>query len=252
MREFKLAVCDDQKCFIDAIEQYIQMYENEKKVRFTISKYSSGDELLEDISENGLEQDILLLDVDMPGKKGNDVAKEIRKEYPDIVICFVTSYDDYAYQAYESYALGYLLKPIEYVKLRDMLNHCVTMVQYQRNAEEPKKDLIEVKTRNSTVFLDTDQILYVEKRKNQCVFHLEDGELLSYMTLKQVSQLLDAEVFYKVHQGYIVNFQHIKEVKTDSVCLGKNREVPVSRRNQEKLRNLHMDKIRKLCSTAAL
>lgn len=252
MREFKLAICDDQQCFIDDVKQYMKAYESEKKSQFTISEYHSGEELLEEIGGKGLVQDILFLDVDMPGKKGIDVAKEIRERYQNAVICFITSYENYAYQAYETYALGYLLKPVEYVKLRDMLNRCVTMVQYQKNAEEAKKHLIEVKTSNSTVFLDTDEILYVEKRKNQCVFHLEDGELLSYMTLKQVSQLLDGEVFLKVHQGYIVNFRHIKEVKADSVCLGKNREVPVSRRNQETLRNLHIDKIRGLCSAAVL
>ena len=252
MKQFKLAICDDQQCFIDDIEQYMKAYESEKKCKFEISEYYSGEELLEYIHKNGLQHDILFLDVDMPGRLGTDVAKEIRKEYPNAVICFITSYDSYAYQAYEADALGYLLKPVEYVKLRDMLNRCVIMVQYQKNAEEAKKQFIEVKTSNSTVFLDTDEILYVEKRKNQCVFHLEDGELLSYMTLKQVSELLDETVFYKVHQGYIVNFRHIKEVKADSVCLGKNREVPVSRRNQEKLRDLHIDKIRKLCSATAL
>lgn len=252
MREFKLAICDDQQYFIDDIKQYMKAYESEKKSHFTISEYHSGEELLEEISEKGMEQDILFLDVDMPGKLGIDVAKEIRKEYPDTVICFITSYSDYAYQAYDTYALGYLLKPVEYVKLRDMLNRCVTMVQYQKNAEEAKKHFIEVKTRYSTVHLDTDEILYVEKRKNQCVFHLEDGELLSYMTLKEAAQLLDAKAFLKTHQGYIVNFRHIKEVKTGSVCLGKNREVPVSRSNQEKLRDLHMDKIRKLRTASAL
>ena len=88
MREFKLAICDDQQCFIDDVKQYMKAYESEKKSQFTISEYHSGEELLEEIGGKGLVQDILFLDVDMPGKKGIDVAKEIRERYQNAVICF--------------------------------------------------------------------------------------------------------------------------------------------------------------------
>ena len=246
MYEYKLVVCDDQQCFIDDMKGYLKAYESESNNKIIVLEYLSGKDLLEDIKEQGLKQDIWFLDVDMPEKKGIDVAKEIKEVYPDAVICFITSYEDYAYEAYRTEALGYLVKPVKYQELRRMLNRCATQVQYQRNAVETKKRFIEVKINRGTVLLDTDEILYIEKRKNQCVFHLEDGEILSYITLKQASQLLDNTVFYTVHQGYIVNFRHIKEVRTDSVCLGKNREVPVSRRNHEKLRNLHMRKIQHL------
>lgn len=243
MSEYKLAICDDQQCFIDDIKVYLKAYESESKNKVTVSEYHAGEELLEDIEKCGLDKDILFLDVEMPGKTGTAVAEEIRKKYPDTVICFITSHEDFAYQAFQVAALGYLMKPVEYQELRDLMKRCIIQVQYQRNARETEQRYIEIKVRNGKAILDTDEILYVEKRKNQCVFHMEDGEVLSYMTLKQARQLLDDTVFYTVHQGYIVNFRHIKEVRSNSVCLGKNREVPVSRRNQAILKKLHMKKI---------
>ena len=243
MREYKLAVCDDQQCFIDEIKVFLKAYLSESKNKVIVSEYHSGEELLEDIEKNGLDKDILFLDVEMPGKTGIAVAEDIRKNYPDTVICFITSHEDFARIAFDVEALGYLMKPVEYQKLRDLMKRCTTQVQYQRNAREAERQYIEIKVRRGTAILDVEEILYVEKRKNQCVFHMEDGEVLSYMTLKQARQLLDDTVFCTVHQGYIVNFHHIKEVKSNSVCLGKNREVPVSRRNQEILRKLHMKKI---------
>jgi len=166
MYEYKLVVCDDQQCFIDDIKGYLKAYESESNNKIIVLEYLSGKDLLEDIKEQGLKQDIWFLDVDMPEKKGIDVAKEIKEVYPDAVICFITSYEDYAYEAYRTEALGYLVKPVKYQELRRMLNRCATQVQYQRNAVEAKKRFIEVKINRGTVLLDTDEILYIEKRKN--------------------------------------------------------------------------------------
>ena len=63
----------------------------------------------------------------MPEKKGIDVAKEIKEVYPDAVICFITSYEDYAYEAYRTEALGYLVKPVKYQELRRMLEKSVRL-----------------------------------------------------------------------------------------------------------------------------
>ena len=78
------------------------------------------------------------------------------------------------------------------------------------------------------------------------MFHLDDGELLSYMTLSEAYDMLDKASFFYVHQGYIVNFAQIREVKMKVVCLGKNREIPISRKYQPKMRQMHLDKIMRL------
>lgn len=244
MRKFRLALCDDEHFFIEDIKQYLKAYESETNNEIVVTEYYSGIELLEDIRANGLTWDILFLDVDMPQKSGTEVAKEIRRNYENAVICFITAYVEYAYQAYQTEALGYLVKPVKYSELRHLLNRSVTQVQYMKDAAEARKRYIEIKTNHNTTILCMEEILYIEKRRNQCVFHLEDGEMVCYMTLKEVYKKLDHEIFYYVHQGYIVNFEQIKEVRADVVCLGRNREVPMSRRYQSKMREMHMNKIR--------
>ena len=94
--------------------------------------------------------------------------------------------------------------------------------------------------------LDLQQVLYVEKSRNQCVIHMEESEVVCYETLKKLYERLDKSKFYFTHQGFIVNFDKIKEVKKDTVCFGAGREIPVSRRYQSELRERHMDKIRRL------
>ena len=246
MNKFRLALCDDEQFFIEDIKQYLKAYESETNNGIIVSEYNSGIELLKDMGDNGRNWDILFLDVDMPMMSGTEVAKEIRTKYGNVVICYITSYMEYAYQAFETEALGYLVKPVKYSDLRHMLNRCTTQVQYMKDAAEARKRYIEIKTNHNTTIVCMEEILYIEKRRNQCVFHLEDGELVCYMTLAQVYKMLNHDTFFYVHQGYIVNFPQIKEVRANVVCLGRNREVPMSRKYQTKMREMHMKKIHQI------
>lgn len=246
MNKFQLVLCDDEEFFINDIKQYLKAYESESGNEMITTSYSSGVDLLKSLKENKIQYDIFFLDVDMPEMKGTQVAKEIRKMYPDAVICFITAFEEYAYEAFQAEALGYLVKPVKYADLRHMLNRCAIQVQYTKDAKEAELRYIEVKTKRGTNIICVDDILYIEKRRNQCVFHLEDGEFVCYNTLAGVYEKLNKSMFYFVHQGYIVNFAQIREVKAKVVCLGKDREVPISRKYQAKMREMHMEKIMNL------
>lgn len=246
MQQFRLAICDDEEYFIEDIRQYLKAYISETENEIIADSYTSGKALLEISEREEKSYDIYFLDVDMPEMRGTDLAKELRQRYPMAVICFITSYEEYAYEAFRAEALDYLIKPVKYAELRHTLNRCVIQIQYCRDADAAKKRYLEVKTNRGSTLVDMKDIIYIEKRRNQCVFHLDDGELLSYMTLSEAYDMLDKASFFYVHQGYIVNFAQIREVKMKVVCLGKNREIPISRKYQPKMRQMHMDKIMRL------
>lgn len=246
MQQFRLAICDDEEYFIKDIRQYLKAYISETGNEILVEAYTSGKDLLDALRQGEKSYDIFLLDVDMPKIKGTDLAKELRQRYPMAVICFITSYEEYAYQAFKVEAMDYLLKPVKYPELRHTLNRCVIQIQYCRDADVAKEQYLELKANRGSMLVDIKDILYIEKRRNQCVFHMNDGELVSYMTLSEVYKKLNKDMFFYVHQGYIVNFAQIKEVKTNLVCLGKNREIPISRKYQPKIRQMHMDKIIRL------
>ncbi len=246
MKKIRLALCDDEHFFLKDMKQNLKKYEEETSYEIIVGEYCSGIQFLEDIKEKGLSWDIIFLDVDMPLKKGTEVAKEIRKNYEDVVICYITSFGEYALQAFEAEVLEYVVKPVDYQSLRHSLNRCIKQVQYIKDAKNIKKRYIEIQSKCKAALLCMDEIVYIEKRRNQCVFHMEDGEQVYYMTLSQAYDKLDPDMFFYSHQGYIVNFSHIKEVKTNAVCLGNGIEVPISRTHYKKLRKMHMDKIHKI------
>ncbi len=108
-----------------------------------------------------------------------------------------------------------------------------------------KKRYLKIKSGYEDVLIDLQNVLYIEKRRNQCVFHKIDEEISCYEPLKNVYERLDNDVFMYTHQGYIANFNYIKEVKKDVVCFGRGMEVPLSRKYHDQIKELHMNKIRR-------
>lgn len=244
--EFRLAICDDEEVHIDHICQYLAAYESESENRLLVERYSSAKILLEALRSGERHYDILFLDVDMPDMQGTDAAMEIRKFDKDTPICFITSYENYAFQAFRVDAVGYLVKPVEYRDFKHMVDKCVVQIQYARDKEAAEERYFRIRTERGETVIPAQNIMYIEKKRNKCVFHLVEGEVTSYDTLYKVYERLNHQQFYYAHQGYIVNFARIREVAPDRIYLAGSLEIPVSRRYYKELQELHMNKIKRL------
>lgn len=244
--EFRLAICDDEAIHIDNICQYLVAYESETENKIVVECYSDAKALVEGLRSGEKKFDMLFLDVDMPEMKGTDAAIAIREFDSDIVICFITSFENYAYQAFKVDAIGYLVKPVAYRDFKRMADKCTVQIQYARDTEEAGERYFCVKTERSETIITVQSIWYIEKKRNKCVFHLADREITSYDTLAKVYERLNPSQFYYTHQGYIVNFDCIQEVLPDRIYLPGNLEIPVSRKYYKGLREMHLNKLKRL------
>ena len=102
----KIAVCDD--CQQDVI-QIKTMFDREHDVTL----YTDARNFIMDIEEKEVNFDLYLIDIYMDAINGIEVAKRIRGRDEDAVICFISSSDAFYRQAYDLYAIQYLLKPIQ-------------------------------------------------------------------------------------------------------------------------------------------
>lgn len=148
--------------------------------------------------------------------------------------------------AFKVDAVGYVEKPAKYIDVKKMMEKTKIQIYYQCNAKEAEKRYIQIATNREKVRIDINRIIYIEKRRNQCVFHLTDSEIVCYETLSNVYQRLDPQLFFYTHHGFIVNFNFIKEVKKTVVCFGSGMEIPISRRYYQRVRDLYMNKIYQL------
>ena len=93
-----------------------------------IGQCSSADEALIAIREN--QPQLIFLDVKMMNLDGVETAKIIRGMNKDVVICFATSYEDYAINAFHVEAIDYLIKPVAYDKMKRILDRGIINIRY--------------------------------------------------------------------------------------------------------------------------
>ena len=111
-------------------------------------------------------------------------------------------------------------------------NSTVDFLVFTKDAHE---DGIEVRVQDHDVWLTQKAIARL--------FDVDRSVVTKH--LKNVYERLDNDVFMYTHQGYIANFNYIKEVKKDVVCFGRGMEIPLSRKYHDQIKELHLDKIRR-------
>lgn len=246
MKTIQIAVCDDEEFFVEDISVIVTKCMKEKNFLFTVEKYKDARKLVESVTTGEKEYDLLFLDIDMPTMSGVEAAEALRREGYDGIICFVTSHDQYAFRAYGVEALGYIMKPAQFREVGKLLEKAVIQIFYRFDAKEAEKVFLEISLQSGKRTIRMDDILYVEKRRNQCVIHMEEGEVVCYESLKSLHERLNQSQFCYCHQGFVVNFEKIKEVQPTFICLGEGREVPLSRKYYKGLRERHMSIIYQL------
>ena len=243
--DIKVAICDDEEFYRRQLDDMVSVYGNEMDVNVSIDLYDNAKELMNNILSKSKEYDLLFLDVEMPGMTGIEMADALRKIDPWVCISFATSYDAFAIQAFRLDALDYVMKPIKYTQVKHIIEKARIQIDYRKNAQKAERRYLKIKSGYEDVLIDLQNVIYIEKRRNQCVFHKRDEEISCYEPLKKIYEKLDHDMFMYTHQGYIANFNHIKEVKKDVVCFGRGMEVPLSRRYHDQIKELHLDKIRR-------
>lgn len=241
MIRYRIAVCDDESYYREELCTLLTTFENECGNQFEIHTFSSGEELLKNWNSKIFH--IVILDVEMNQMSGIDVAKEIRKSDEDVIILFATSYENYALNAYEVSAMGYLVKPVSYLKLKKLLSKAIIALDYLHDREAANVRYIEVKVKYEKVIIEVNKIIYIEKRRNVSIIHTKDNEYTSYDTLAQLYEKIDINKFVYVHQGYIVNFDLIQEVAKSTVILRDYIEVPISRKYYKDVKERFMNSL---------
>ena len=170
---------------------------------------------------DSLQPDIVLLDVRMPGVDGLEVARQLATLPEPPAVIFVTAFDEYALQAFESEAVAYLLKPIRAEKLRSALSKAsrLTRPQLQQVAsaakESPRRTHIGVRGRDGLKLIPIDEVLcFQADQKYTTVKHL-NGEDLIEDSLKTLEEEFGAG-FVRVHRNALVNTKYLERIARDA------------------------------------
>jgi two-component system response regulator AlgR len=165
--------------------------------------------------------DIVLLDVRMPGIDGLEVARQLATLPEPPAVIFITAFDEYALQAFESEAIAYLLKPIRAEKLRAALSKAgrLTRPQLQQVAtaarESPRRTHIGVRGRDGLKLIPIEEVLcFQADQKYTTVKHL-GGEDLIEDSLKTLEEEFGAS-FVRIHRNALVNTKYLDRIARDA------------------------------------
>jgi len=204
----------------------------EKIDGFTVVAEAEGaDEALVAITAH--DPDIVLLDIQMPGRDGLALAKDIAALEDPPAIIFCTAYDQYALDAFGTNAVGYLLKPVKAEQLLQVLDKATKLNKIQRDAAQRKNQSsnalqtatdnpvikknnqrahITAKTRRGVELIPLDDVRYfLADHKYVTVFH-RNGEHLLDETLKELEEEFSGR-FVRIHRNSLVSIKHIEALE---------------------------------------
>jgi len=188
-----------------------------------------------------LAPDLLLLDIQMPGGTGFDVLARLESP-PDVV--FTTAFDSHAVRAFQVNALDYLLKPIEPERLAEALERVRQRVQARAPAPpRAPLDRIFVRDGERCWLVQLSQVPLISSEGNYARLHLEGHQPLVLRSLNQLEERLDPARFFRASRQHLINLDFVEGMEpgpsgTLIARLGGGREVELSRRQSQRLREL--------------
>lgn len=189
---------------------------------------------------------LVFLDVEMGDRTGFDLLSELGDDRPHIV--FTTAHENYAVRAIRFSAIDYLLKPVDADELRASVDKAlaarvkpqdqVGVASLLKNLIKPATDRrLALPVSDGLEMVPMEAILYCAADSNYTLVHLKDRKrLLISRTLKEFEDLLEGELFVRVHHGYLINVRHVRKYirgEGGEVIMADGTNVAVSRRKKQ-------------------
>lgn len=245
MKRVRAVVVDDERL---AREGLVKLLSKDPDIE-VVGMAAAGDQAVSMIQE--LDPDIVFLDVQIPELDGFGVVSTIGVENMPVLV-FVTAYDHYTLKAFEVHALDYLLKPFDEVRFTQTLKRAKQQVA-NAPAQKPKlrglmndpvaqKPIkrLPIKAGGKFVFLDLDEIEYIEAAGNYLCVHAGQKEYLTRETMASCEVKLQSSDFVRIHRSVIINRGCVRELKPwftgeYVVILNNGKELTLSRGYRDRL-----------------
>ena len=226
-----------------------------------VAQAANGIEALKMVEEHS--PDMVMLDIQMPGLTGFEVARRLVDSGVDAHLVFVTAFDRHAIEAFELNAVDYLLKPVEAERLGTTVDRVRRRILTDRSAATPAggsghlerllqlldrrqghREQIAVRVGDRFLLVQSDEIVHISVEDD--VITVVTNSLSgtsNYRTLDELQARLDPAIFWRVHRSHLVNINKIKEIVpwfSRNYLLkmkdAKGTEIPVSRSQTRRLR----------------
>lgn len=235
-------IIDDERLARQEIRNLLQNFSNIE----IVAESGVVEEALDLIEKEN--PDLLLLDIQMPGKTGFELLEELDGRAPEVI--FITAYDEYALKAFEVNALDYLVKPVEEDRLRESITKIKKRIAERNENAEPENDgklgindQVFLKDGDKCWFVELERVRLFESEGNYVRVYFMDQRPLILKSLNALMDRLSDKYFFRASRKHIINLRWIEKVETWFnggllVILKDGTKVEVSRRQSVKLKEM--------------
>ncbi len=202
----RLVIVDDETLAIDRLTELLGDIDSVE----VVGTANTADQARKKIAE--LRPDLVLLDIQMPGRSGMALAADLApEERPEII--FVTAFEHFAPDAFEVDAADYLLKPVRFDRLRQAIIRAQRRIDLIAAAHHGKGCVEEtghytreiwVSVRDGQVRLDVDLIDWIEAAKDYVLLHTATRSYLHRVSMNALEEKLDPKALLRVHRSAFV------------------------------------------------
>lgn len=206
MGDFKILIVDDEPLALDRLERLL------RKLGFDEIYQADNAYKAKEILKNHPEIEVVFLDIKMPGKNGLELAREFQNLKEDLIVIIQTAYEEYALQAFQSGAIGYLVKPYTLEdlgkiisKIRSLLKRSGRILAFDRE--------------NKLKSLSPQEIYYVKADLKHSLIRIKDGFLKCIKGIGELEEKLKKYSFFRIHKSYLINLTKVSKI--EQVKMGK-------------------------------
>jgi two-component system LytT family response regulator len=211
--DIKVLIVDDEKGMRTIIRKILEKVDGFEVVGDT----DNGKEAISIFKEHHPE--VVFLDVEMPGCSGTECAKKIADIDPKTIIIFATAHQQYMSDAFQVYAFDYLIKPFKIERVMQTLDRIKKLnkpnygdgidkiIKYEKGL-----DKLMIKNKEGISFVDTKEIVLVQREENSTVIYTKNDSFTTSISLSEIEEKLDPTQFFRSHKSYIINLSLITKI----------------------------------------
>ena len=199
----KIALIDDEKSELVHLSRCFDNLQHTYHEEFDLHLFDSGKAFLASFDSS---YDLISLDIDMKGRDGIAIAKEIRKVDEEVLILFVTNVGQMAIRGYEVRALDFVIKPVnDYffsMKIRNALNII-------RNR---KSQNILIRNGEGLQIISSDDLYFAEVLEHTLYYHTKRGVIQQKASLTGLEEKLQGLAFKRCNNSYLIHLKYVEAV----------------------------------------
>ncbi|MDI3320846.1 LytR/AlgR family response regulator transcription factor [Pinibacter soli] len=229
----KCIIVDDEPIARMGIHQLLQEYSDIE----VVGSFNQAKTALSFLQSN--EVDLILLDIEMNGMTGIELARTLATQ---TMLIFITAHPEYATESYEVDAIDYLVKPIHSDRFHKAIRKAFDYLNLLKQANNAPSlnfsaDYILVRSERQFVKIEHKNILFIEGLKDYVIIHLPNSRIITNMNLKTIHGNLPNDIFIRVSKSYIVNKNYINAYDNNIIKIFDN-EIPIGSKYLDDFRQL--------------